>query len=565
LHHSLASSSNALFFCPVINKWREDMITEPKQILAIIRLACQDASEEELPELLEAVAPLGIRSREDALRHLEIHFEQLRPLITRIGALRPELPPWPEPLSSESTLPDLPSDLPLPTVLANLAEELSGVLGVPRLAVVLGAATVVGVLIARQSSVHPRPEVDPRWEEPPIIWTLYIAPPGSRKTPLLLHLLREAEEIDTEDWEQYQETLAEWEEAKRQLKRKKKGDKEDVDLGPKPRRGGLTVSDATSAALTERLQAVSSLLCKCDEFKQLVNIWATPSRTEERSLLISCYSGIPVSISRIGRGELKIRRACLGLLGAVQPHPWRLFLKGTEEDLSQADGFVERCLFVVWNLPEKAGVKGLLREETLRLYDQLIRHLLQEVPDFPPKFTLSKEARRILDAFDQELQEELVNEELSELWRQWISKRFGSACRLALILHVFKELELGRSPSTVISSEPAETAIRILKVARKHAARALDVEEDGVELKKAKKLLEWLLKRAKKRERWLDEGFTAWRLLKHHKPWCLRGLSVSDVERLLTILEEHGFLIRVLDAPRATSWKLNPLAEVVRR
>ncbi|MCS7219040.1 MAG: YfjI family protein [Thermus sp.] len=343
---------------------------------------------------------------------------------------------WPKPQPLEALLPQLPGwpkGL-LPPALEGLVyacSENKGVEATPMAMAVLTAASAL--LAAKGVTVHPEPG-NASWREPPVLWTLLIAPPGFGKSPLIRTaagpLWKVEEELAQENLqaeEAFRQELAAWEAAPRK------------ERGPKPMppaRHRLVVSDITPEALGEVLAANPAVLALLDEFGGLLAVWRREDRAHGRAFYLSCHSGEPVVVDRLSRGTLYLKRPLLALLGGIQPGPWQAFLGETQRLGREADGLLQRLVPVLGRFtPYREDPPGL-GEGILQAYEEALISLWEDPTLQGLTLQPTPEAFRLWRDWRADTEEAVRDPSQPEAWRSLLAKRLGLTARLAGILAV---------------------------------------------------------------------------------------------------------------------------------
>ncbi len=159
-------------------------------------------------------------------------------------------------------------------------------------------------------------------------------------------------------------------------------------------------------------------------------------------------------------------------------------------------GFIHRFLF---SFPEsKAGYLKMSSPdipESLQIrYSELIKHLLRmPSPVEPHVIVCSKEAELLFSDYHEYLQKEIRDGGMFENLKEWASKQFARALRIAGILHISVH-----SPTEILTGQTAMNSIAIAMWAENHALNALSGSaSEPQEVKNAKYILNKLKKSEK--------------------------------------------------------------------
>jgi hypothetical protein len=182
---------------------------------------------------------------------------------------------------------------------------------------------------------------------------------------------------------------------------------------------------------------------------------------------LSGYSGESVSIHRVGRSAVRIPRATVAMVLAVQPTVVKALFANTE---AVGRGLVARFLFAV---PEPMSGKRLIDvpdipESVSRAYDNMMAALLNAPqPDIPREITLTPEAAQAFRAWRKELEDRRKTDlQPLEGWG-WSGKLDGQTIRIAATLALME------SPTaTVITAGQLRRAVCIARWAIEHARAA---------------------------------------------------------------------------------------------
>lgn len=179
------------------------------------------------------------------------------------------------------------------------------------------------------------------------------------------------------------------------------------------------------------------------------------------------YSGEAVSIHRVGRPPVRIPRATVAMVLAVQPTVIKALFENTE---AVGRGLVARFLFAV---PEPMSGKRLIDvpeipESVSKAYDKMMTALLNAPqPDVPREITLTPEAAQAFRAWRKELEDRRkIDLQSLESWG-WSGKLDGQTIRIAATLALME------SPTaTEINAGQFRRAVCIARWAIEHARAA---------------------------------------------------------------------------------------------
>jgi hypothetical protein len=244
-----------------------------------------------------------------------------------------EPPEW-EPLGSRE-LPPVPP-FPIAAFPERLAAFLAEAARVVQAPVDYFAVVALGLLgAAIGMSVNLR--VKHTWEEAPNLYIALVAPPGSKKSPVLKLLAAALYRIDRVLRERYEREREAYERA---LEETRKGE------GPRPREpvpGHLTLDDATRESVAQiHAENPRGLALVLDELAGWFLSFDAyrNGKGSDRQFWMSLNTGSLVKVTRKGSREpVIVRRPCVSVVGAITPAKLRGLAQGED------DGWSDRILF----------------------------------------------------------------------------------------------------------------------------------------------------------------------------------------------------------------------------
>lgn len=281
--------------------------------------------------------------------------------------------PWHEP----SPLPDaLPPVMPfdaelLPAALRDwvmdIAHRMQCPADFPSVAALVGLSSLIGA----RAVVQPKARDD--WRVVPNLWGVVVGRPGVKKSPALSEVLKPLSRLQTEEHERWQASHDSWvldckveELAGADRERKAKGlagkDKvaarallEPGDTPDEPLSRRFIVNDATVEKLGELMQQNEwGLLSYRDELYGLLTSLDKQGQEGARSFMLQSYDGNQsYTWDRITRGTIYVPRACLSMVGGIQPGRIQEYVRGAVAGGSADDGLLQRFGLAVW--PDTTG------------------------------------------------------------------------------------------------------------------------------------------------------------------------------------------------------------------
>lgn len=320
--------------------------------------------------------------------------------------------------------------------------------------------------------------------EPLNLYTITVASPGERKSGSLKEFMRPAEEfqeyynkIHASEIEEYKAERTFLENQKNtalkgrnaDLHRAKEIAKEISELERKHELV-LNVSDATPEALAMEIYRQGGKIGIIDDegsvFDVLSGIYSNGQANI--NIFLKAYDGSNYTILRRTKDNIELRKPLLTMGLMVQPEH---FQEAVNNRQFSGRGFIHRFLFA---FPEsRAGYLKMsspdVPEALQKRYSELIKRLLRmPSPSEPPVIVCSKEAEMLFSDYHEHLQKEIRDGGMFENLKEWASKHFGRALRIAGILHICEH-----APTEQLTGNTAINAISIAMWAENHALNAL--------------------------------------------------------------------------------------------
>jgi putative DNA primase/helicase len=383
---------------------------------------------------------------------------------------------WPEPVEIRERLPEVPPFEPelLPASFRAWVADIAERSQCPPDFLAIGAIVTCASLIARRVAIRPKREDD--WTVVPNLWGGVIAPPGFLKTPALAETLKplnrlayKAARVFEDEKNIHEANLAalkirrEGVEQAMRVAVKKKAEGELAALTndltnltvKDPHEARFLVNDVTVEKLGELLnQNPGGLLIFRDELSGFLRSLERQGHEADRAFYCEAWNGNSrFSYDRIGRGTIHIERACVSILGGIQPGPWRNYICEIFSN-GQDDGFVSRFQLLVW--PDVSRdwrnvdrwPNGEAKEKVWQIVtalaglDPLVLGVTPEVGALPfMRFT--PEAQNLFDEWREDLEVKVRDENQSPILMSHLAKYRKLMPALALILHAIEAAEKG--------------------------------------------------------------------------------------------------------------------------
>lgn len=328
----------------------------------------------------------------------------------------------------------------LPGPLAVFAVEASSALGVDPAMIAGPGLAAMAAAIGNRRRINVKPG---SWYEPACLWVAVVQPSGGLKTPaigLVLEHLHKREVSEIAAWER---EVKQWEAEDKD----ERGEKPE----PPPR---LVVSDVTSEALLAiHGRSPMGLLMHRDELAGWLRSFnAYKSGGGDAQTWAEMHQAQPVLVDRKTSGTISVPRACVSVVGGLQPGILGVVLAGEHLD----DGIASRILFVHPPPTEKVWTDERLSQEVKKGWHDLLDSLkaLMPSPDGSPiDLPMTKDAKaRWVECYNSRAERMQAEEEGP--FRSAMSKLEAATARLALIV------QLGEKPgSKKVGAEAMQAGI----------------------------------------------------------------------------------------------------------
>lgn len=377
------------------------------------------------------------------------------------------------------------------------------------------------------------------YTEPLNLYTITVAPPGERKSGSLKEFMRPVEEFQKKyneihapeimnyrtEREYYENMRAKA--LKNDLQEAKNIAKHLASL-EKKHELVLNVHDVTPEALAMEMYKQGGKMGIISDEGGIFNILSGlyTNGITNFEIFTATYGGSPYTISRRTKENIELSNPLLTMGIMTQPEHFENTVKN-KEFLSR--GLIHRFLF---SFPEsRAGYLKMyspdIPPQLQKQYSDLINRLLcMKTPSDIPVIVCDKEAELLFKDYHDHLQKELRDGGMLEDMREWTSKHFGRALRIAGILHLCEH-----KPTERLTGQTAMNAIAIATWAENHALTALSgTSSEPIEIKNAK----YILKKLKKSNKNV--------LSKHEFLVLCRPLLKADCIEPLEILEDMNYI-----------------------
>lgn len=398
-------------------------------------------------------------------------------------------------------------------------------------------------------------QVKPDWVEPVNLYTLVVARPSERKSPVLKEITSPVFKFTKEENERRKPEIASYELQKKILSGKLKSVQESLSkAGDKTK---YTMQDALDCqAELDALEEVAPMrlivddvtpeaLVKCmsenDEKMAVVSaeggIFGTMAgRYNDNTnidIFLKSYSGEYFSSSRITRKGDDLEHPLLTIVLAVQP---QILIDIMSDNVLKGRGLLARFMYCV--PPTLVGSRKYRTEPIApsirNQYENLVYELLN-IPDVVGErlIRLSPEADLISEQYNQWIERKLTN--AFEEFEDWAGKLHGNTMRIAGIFHVIKHRI--NAYNVTLEADTITAAVEIAKYYLEHAKTAYDIMglSDPQDVKDAK----YIISRLRQNDK---NDFNAFITKRDALRLCQRFHAAEEMLPGLQILEESGYV-----------------------
>ena len=300
----------------------------------------------------------------------------------------------PTPLPDLPPVPPLPLDA-LPPVLQAYVEDVSHSMQCPPDYVAIPLLVAAGSVAGNRVGIAPKAHAD--WIEYPNLWGAVVGMPGTKKSPGISAGMRPLKELERQADEEGCIAEKEWKakkvaadiemKAARDKAKTVAADGGEIDIAaledkapPEPGRRRFVLHNATLEAIIDVLKngnPTGTLLFQDELSGILAKLDKPDGGGELRSFLLTAWCGNSrYSLSRIVRGHHEVEKACISLLGGIQPAMLRPMVESVKGGGRQADGFLDRFSLltypdnVVYQVGRRASQRGRTSVKSSRLFEK---------------------------------------------------------------------------------------------------------------------------------------------------------------------------------------------------
>ncbi|MEO2090795.1 MAG: DUF3987 domain-containing protein, partial [Gemmataceae bacterium] len=477
----------------------------------------------------------------------------------------------PAPLPEMPPVPAFPVDV-FPAKVADYWRACARSLAVPVDYVAVPGVALLGAAVGRTRAAG----IKKGYTEPPAVWAVVVAPPGSVKSASLKFaraplaeaerkwMARHAEALilfDTE-MDRYAERVKEW----------KKGgccgEPPEKPRRPKLRQSTLdsTTTEAAAKVLGDNDRGVIVVKDELSGFVRSMNQYRGGGKGDDRQFWLSAWAGAPAKVNRAkdhDAGPLVIPHPFVGIAGMLTPSSLPELRGDNRHGEAEQDGFVDRFLF---SFPDPVGATGEtwdeVGDELKQGYADVFLDLLglemvtegegAERRTRPYIVPLGEDAKPVWELFTQAIADRMNALDKFDPFRGVLNKLKGYGGRLAVLLWAVRRVCGDVGPGSPLDADTLGKAAELIDYFEQHGRRCLGVGWANRPNRVARRLVRWLATTPAKTVFTRTEAFQQ---LKDRRD-VVSSESLAPVFKLLT---DYGY-VRPVDG--AASGRPGPVPEV---
>jgi hypothetical protein len=368
----------------------------------------------------------------------EADTDPINPAETESANLDPRSDrPVTDPFDKLNPIPQLSADM-LPAALWLFISDTSERMGVNPEIVLMPTLATLAAVIDDGIVIQPK-AYDTEWTESARIWVLTIAPPGSKKSPVLSHALAPLWAIeaawacaDKEANREYERQMAIYKKNKAKWANNCEGEYPEEPEAPPKRQ--IIADDTTFETLAAEVlyDNPRGILLVQDEFTgllgQLDAYRAKAGASKDRSILLRSWNGGPYPINRKGV-RIMVPNLSMNVIGGVQNNKLAEIAKSLG-----VDGLLQRFFIVQVDNEITEPVDRRPNPHAVEGYRNIVNNLCNLKPTGLP-VCLSPEAQVIRREVERFIQALMFDASLPSAMKNHASKLDGLFARLMLLLH----------------------------------------------------------------------------------------------------------------------------------
>jgi putative DNA primase/helicase len=294
----------------------------------------------------------------------------------------------------------------LPSVLSVSALEIAKSKQAPIDFVAVTYMVALSSLLARHVAIRPMAENE--WTVVPNVWGLIVGRPSAKKTPAMTAALKPLDILEDAAAEAYELALRDFDlrvqlhthqvganksNIQKLLRSADPAQKSEAAMlieeqqDMEPEQPGCTryiANDSTVEKLADLLQANPAILVCRDELQGFFASLERNGQESARAFYLEAWTGDKsFKVDRIGRGSTRVPRACVSVLGGIQPGPIGSLMREAQRYGRANDGLMQRFQLAVW--PDLSPTFELVDTQPDREIRGQIMALFDRFSTFDPK------------------------------------------------------------------------------------------------------------------------------------------------------------------------------------
>lgn len=481
-------------------------------------------------------------------------------------------PAWGEPQDffNKPVLPQLKPDH-LPAAIRNYVFDQSAIIGSDPGITALSALVTTAGVADKQTILEMTRTIRRPWRERPVLWGLWIAGSGSKKTAAMLAGLEPAKEIDLEwstaylkqmedfniELKVHKECEAKYIKARAKAAMSGGGFSSRVAPPNAPHNRRIISDNATVEALSDIARVnPRGLLIPQDELQGWFGKMDAYNKGngivgKDKERWLNAYGGGSERIDRVGKPDVIVPNWALCVMGGSQPDMFRQLSAKLPED-----GLIQRFM-VIMARDALTGDESIDDTESFDRYNRMLRNLsTTPAPTNPIK--MSDEGHKEREWMERDIQGTVGMAQISPRMKSHISKLSGLFGRLCLTFHLADAADKRMTPAAVVTGATARCAADFIREYLVGHIRSFydDLLSESKHRQHAKWIAGYILSRKLTEidNRRIQQSYDAW-----------EGLPDWTRESAMRMLEDGSWLSPVIGTNpgrRTNRWSVNPVVHL---
>lgn len=389
----------------------------------------------------------------------------------------------------------------------------------------------------------------PDHTEPPVLYSLIIAQPSERKSPVMRFIKEPFDSFENKYNSDHKEEMYKAQQDKKALLARVASMEKEADPDTKeiarlrmqadnihndtPIR--IAVDDITPESLAIEMSENGTLLMISDEAGMLSNFNGKYSNVPNLDLILKAWNGEQFISDRATKGRTNIKRPYLSVTLAGQPYIWDNMVS---DNTFRSSGLLARFIlcFARSNIGNRRYDTASISFEIRQAYHNLIHQLLAGKFSYTGQeliLKLSQNATKTYVDFCNDYIEKGLTNEMS-CCQDWGGKMHGLILRIALILHCVDCCSRGIEPSEVnVNSDSLVNANALAVYYQAQAMYGFGMNAPDSQIIKAEKLVQMF--KAKEIRQGLKSEL-------YHSCRCSMFSNAEDFYKVLGTLAEYGYI-----------------------